>query len=107
MTSEQSEDVYKMLNLYMVSQFFGTDDGGTTAIPGWLFTLVEREEEFKNFPWGSYIFSFTFYFLKNVLKRRLHQLIGEAKKEDKKGKLQKIKNAVEEEEKDLEEEQEQ
>ena len=105
MTSEQTEDVYKMLNLYMVSQFFGTDDGRTTAIPGWLFTLVEKEEEFKKFPWGSYIFSFTLYFLKDVLKRRLPQLRGEAKKEDKKGKLQKIKNAVEEEE-DLEEEQE-
>ena len=105
MTSEQSEDVYKMLNLYMVSQFFGTDDGRTTAIPGWLFTLVEKEEEFKKFPWGSYIFSFTLYFLKDVLKRRLPQLRGEANNEDKKGKLQKIKNAVEEEE-DLEEEQE-
>ncbi|KAK0597727.1 hypothetical protein LWI29_028132 [Acer saccharum] len=50
MTSEQSEDAYKMLNIYTVSQFFGTDDGRTIAIPGWLFTLVEKEEEFKNFP---------------------------------------------------------
>ena len=93
MTSEQSEDAYKMLNIYMVSQFFGTDDGRTTAIPGWLFSLVEKEEEFKNFPWGSYIFSFTLYFLKGVLNKRLPQLRGEAKK----GKLQKNKNTVEEE----------
>ncbi|KAK0590881.1 hypothetical protein LWI29_032794 [Acer saccharum] len=102
MTAEQSEDAYKMLNIYTVSQFFSTDDGRTTAILGWLFTLVEKEEEFKNFPWDSYMFSFTFYFLKGVLKGRLERLRGQAKKEDKKGKLQKIKNAVEEEE-DLEE----
>ena len=95
MTAEQSEDAYKMLRIYMVSQFFGTDDRRTTAIPGWLFILVEKEEEFKNFPWGSYIFSFTFYFLKGVLKGRLDRLRSQAKKEDKKGKLQKIKNAVE------------
>ena len=50
MTSKQSEDAYKMLNIYMVSQFFGTDDRRTTAISGWLFSLVENEEEFKNFP---------------------------------------------------------
>ncbi|KAK0575590.1 hypothetical protein LWI29_003325 [Acer saccharum] len=87
MTTEQSEDVYKMLNIYTVSQFFGTDDGRTTAILVWLFTLVEKEEEFKNFPWGSYIFSFTFYFLKGVLKGWLDRLRGQAKKEDKKGKL--------------------
>ncbi|KAK1568861.1 hypothetical protein Q3G72_029841 [Acer saccharum] len=49
--------------------------------------------------------SFTFYFLKGVLKGRLDRLRGQAKKEDKKGKLQKIKNAVEEEE-DLEEQEE-
>ena len=105
MTSEESEDAYKMLNIYMVSQFFGMDDGRTTAIPGWLFTLVEQEEEFKNFPWGSFIFSLTFYFLKGVLNGRLLNLRGQAKKEDKKGKLQKMKNAVEEEE-DLEEQEE-
>lgn len=86
MTPEQSEDAYKMLNIYMVSQFFGTDDGRTTAIPGWLFTLVEKEEEFKNFPWGSYIFSFTFYFMKDVLQKRLDKLRGEKEKKDKKGK---------------------
>ncbi|KAK3205084.1 hypothetical protein Dsin_019130 [Dipteronia sinensis] len=62
MSSEESEDVYKMLNIYMVSQFFGMDDGRTTSISGWLFSLVENEDEFKKFPWGSYIFSFTLFF---------------------------------------------
>ena len=88
MTPEQSEDAYKMVNIYMVSQFFGTDDGRTTAISGWLFSLVEKEEEFAKFPWGSYIFSLTLYFFKSVLKKRLPQLRGEAKK----GKVQKNKN---------------
>ncbi|KAK0584849.1 hypothetical protein LWI29_019691 [Acer saccharum] len=87
MTSEQSEDMYKMLNIYMVSQFFGTDDGRTTSILGWLFSLVENKGEFKNFPWGSYIFRFTLYFLKAVLHRQLSQLRGEAKKGGKNGKL--------------------
>ena len=58
MTSEESEDAYKMLNIYMVSQFFGTDDGRTIAISGWLFSLVEKEEEFKKIPWGAYFFRF-------------------------------------------------
>ncbi|KAK0596297.1 hypothetical protein LWI29_014458 [Acer saccharum] len=92
MTSEQSEDAYKMLNIYMVRQFFGTDDGRTTAISGWLFSLVENEEEFKNFPWGSYIFRFTLYFLKAVLQKRLSQLRGEAKKGGNNGKLYENKN---------------
>ncbi|KAK3198254.1 hypothetical protein Dsin_021669 [Dipteronia sinensis] len=74
MSSEESEDVYKMLNIYMVSQFFGMDDGRTTAISGWLFSLVENEDEFKKFPWGSYIFSFTLFFLKDVLNKRLPKL---------------------------------
>ena len=67
MTSELSEDAYKMLNIYMVSQFFGTDDGRTTAISGWLFSLVEI------FSRGSYTFRFILYFLKGVLNRRLSQ----------------------------------
>ena len=100
MTSEQSEDAYKMINIYMVSQFFGTDDGRTTAISGWLFSLVEKKEEFKNFQRGAYIFSFTLYFLKGVLNRRLTQLRGQSKKEDKNRKVQKNKNT------DLEEEEE-
>ncbi|KAK2661299.1 hypothetical protein Ddye_007832 [Dipteronia dyeriana] len=83
MTFEQSEDAYKMLNIYMVSQFFGNDDRQTTTICGWLFSLVENEKEFKKFPWGSYIFSFTLHFLKGVLNKRLSQLRGEAKKKEK------------------------
>ncbi|KAK0598332.1 hypothetical protein LWI29_033743 [Acer saccharum] len=77
MSSEESEDALKMLNIYMVNQFFGTDDGRTTTMSGWLFSLVENEDEFQKFPWGSYIFSFTLYFLKDILKKRLHKLRGE------------------------------
>ncbi|KAK3230109.1 hypothetical protein Dsin_001990 [Dipteronia sinensis] len=91
MSSEESEDAYKMLNIYMVSQFFGTDDRRTTAISGWLFSLLENEDEFKKFPWGSYIFSFTLFFLKDVLNKRLPKLRGEEEKEDKKGKMKKNK----------------
>ncbi|KAK2635918.1 hypothetical protein Ddye_030710 [Dipteronia dyeriana] len=89
-SSEESEDAYKMLNIYMVSQVFGMDDGRTTTISGWLFSLVENEEEFKKFPYGSYIFSFTLYFLKDVLNKCLPKLRGEEEKEDKKRKMKKI-----------------
>ncbi|KAK2637660.1 hypothetical protein Ddye_025455 [Dipteronia dyeriana] len=82
-TSKQSEDAYTTLSIYMVSQFFGIDDRRTTSIFGWLFSLVEKEEEFKKFPWGSYIFSFTLHFLKSVLNKRLSQLRGETKKKEK------------------------
>ncbi|KAK3212263.1 hypothetical protein Dsin_016969 [Dipteronia sinensis] len=98
MSTEESEDVYKMLNIYMVSQFFGMDDGRTTAISGWLFSLVENEDEFKKFLWGSYIFNFTLFFLKDVLNKRLPKLRGEEEKEDKNGKMKKNKKTVEEEE---------
>ncbi|KAK3218659.1 hypothetical protein Dsin_012629, partial [Dipteronia sinensis] len=98
MLSGESEDAYKMLNIYMGSQFFGTDDGQMTALSGWLFSLVENEDEFKKIPWGSYIFSFTLYFLKDVLNKRLPKLRGEEEKEDKKGKMKKNKKIVEEKE---------
>ncbi|KAK0607477.1 hypothetical protein LWI29_015642 [Acer saccharum] len=65
------------------------------------------EEKFKEGPFSIYLKleePLTLYG-QGVLKGRLDRLRGQAKKEDKKGKLQKIKNAVEEEE-DLEEEEE-
>ncbi|KAK3212390.1 hypothetical protein Dsin_017096 [Dipteronia sinensis] len=96
MSFEESEDAYKMLNIYMVSKFFSTDDGRTTVISGWLFSLVVNEDEFKKFPWGSYIFSFTLFFLKDVLNKRLPKLRGEEEKEDMKGKMKKNKKTVEE-----------
>ncbi|KAK3195570.1 hypothetical protein Dsin_026880 [Dipteronia sinensis] len=98
MSFEESEDAYKMLNIYMMSQFFGTDDGRTTTIPVWFFSLVEKEDEFKKFPWDSYIFSFTLYFLKDVLNKRLPKLRGEEEKEEKKMNKKKNKKSVEEEE---------
>ena len=63
LTSKEGEDVLKMASIFMVSQFFGTDDG-RKAIPGWMFALVEDEEAFKKFPWGSYIYSITLFWLK-------------------------------------------
>ena len=51
LTSKEGEDVLKMASIFMVSQFFGIDDG-LKAIPGWMFALVEDEEAFKSFRGG-------------------------------------------------------
>ncbi|KAK3225643.1 hypothetical protein Dsin_005505 [Dipteronia sinensis] len=81
LTSEEGEDILKMSYIFMVSQFFGTDDG-RKAIPGWMFALVEDEEAFKKFPWGSYIYSITLFWLKSLTEKHLSTLKG--KKEEKK-----------------------
>ena len=67
----------------MVSQFFGTDDG-RKAIPEWMFALVDDEEAFKKFPWGSYIYSNTLFWLKRFTQQHIHILRGTTKEEEKK-----------------------
>ncbi|KAK0587077.1 hypothetical protein LWI29_016939 [Acer saccharum] len=83
LTSDEGEDVLKMASIFMINQFFGTDDG-RKAIPGWMFALVDDEEAFKKFPWGSYIYSITLFWLKRFTQKYAHTLRGTTKEEDKK-----------------------
>ncbi|KAK0598360.1 hypothetical protein LWI29_033975 [Acer saccharum] len=83
LTSDEGEDVLKMASIFMISQFFGTDDGWK-AIPGWMFALVDDEEAFKKFPWGSYIYSITLFWLKRFTQKHVHTLRGTTKEEEKK-----------------------
>ncbi|KAK0595581.1 hypothetical protein LWI29_008050 [Acer saccharum] len=83
LTSDDGEDVLKMASIFMISQFFGTDDG-RKAIPGWMFALVDDEEAFKKFPWGSYIYSITLFWLKRFTQKHVHTLRGTTKEEEKK-----------------------
>ncbi|KAK0575720.1 hypothetical protein LWI29_005844 [Acer saccharum] len=83
LTSDEGEDVLKMVSIFMISQFFGTDDE-RKAIPGWMFALVDDEEAFKKFPWGSYIYSITLFWLKRFTQKHVHTLRGTTKEEEKK-----------------------
>ncbi|KAK3204602.1 hypothetical protein Dsin_018648 [Dipteronia sinensis] len=96
LTSEEGEDILKMSYILMVSQFFGTDDG-RKVIPGWIFALVEDEEAFKKFPWGSYIYSITLFWLKRLTEKHLSTLRG--KKKEKKEEEEEEEKEEEEEEK--------
>ncbi|KAK3229606.1 hypothetical protein Dsin_001487 [Dipteronia sinensis] len=95
LTSEKGEDILKMSYIFMVSQFFGTDDG-QKAIHGWMFALVEDEEAFKKFPWGSYIYSITLFWLKRLTEKHLSTLRGkkEEKKEEEGEEEEKKKKAI-------------
>ncbi|KAL3622986.1 hypothetical protein CASFOL_031802 [Castilleja foliolosa] len=52
--TEPEEAVKVALVLFAHFFFFAAD--GRTTIPLWLWTLVEMEEQFADFPWGSYTF---------------------------------------------------
>ncbi|KAL3639528.1 hypothetical protein CASFOL_017435 [Castilleja foliolosa] len=52
--TEPEEAVKVALILFAHFFFFAAD--GRTTIPLWLWTLVEMEEQFADFPWGSYTF---------------------------------------------------
>ncbi|KAL5753752.1 hypothetical protein ACOSP7_021972 [Xanthoceras sorbifolium] len=40
-------------------------------VPGWMWGLVEDLVAFENFPWGTYIYSITIYWLRQVLRNRV------------------------------------
>ncbi|KAL3637713.1 hypothetical protein CASFOL_018161 [Castilleja foliolosa] len=52
--TEPEEAVKVALVLFAHFFFFAADD--RTTIPLWLWTLVEMEEQYADFPWGSYTF---------------------------------------------------
>ncbi|KAK0603678.1 hypothetical protein LWI29_007445 [Acer saccharum] len=83
LTSDEGEDILKMTSIFMISQFFGTDDE-RKAIPGWMFALVDDKEAFKKFLWGSYIYSITLFWLKRFSQKHVHTLRGTTKEEEKK-----------------------
>ena len=115
LTDADGEDALKMAYILMVTQFFGTEDS-RKAIPAWLFTLVEDENAFNTFSWGSYIHNFTMFWLKGLLQNHIKTLRRKDKKkndnghkqqenkeenEDKKKKKKKKNKAVEREKKKI------
>ncbi|KAK3188498.1 hypothetical protein Dsin_028059 [Dipteronia sinensis] len=75
------DDALKMGYLLMVSQFFGIDEA-QIAIPGWLFSLIEDIDAFERFPWGSYIFDVTLFWLKNATGKHLGRLRGDGQNKE-------------------------
>ncbi|KAK3184937.1 hypothetical protein Dsin_032223 [Dipteronia sinensis] len=55
-------------------------EGYWSAVPGWLIALVDNEQAFTNFPWGTYIFSMTLFWLHCSTEKRLNRLRGGNKK---------------------------
>ena len=99
------DDALKMGYLLMVSQFFGIDEA-QTAIPCWLFSLVEDIDGFETFSWGSYLFDVTLWWLQNVADIHLRRLRGgdgqknrEINEKGQKKEEEKIKKKKEEEKK--------
>ncbi|KAK3200457.1 hypothetical protein Dsin_023872 [Dipteronia sinensis] len=78
-TEAKGEDLLKMAYILMVCQFFGKDDH-MSAVPGWLIALADNEQAFTNFPWGTYIFSMTLFWLHCSTEKRLNRLRGGNKK---------------------------
>ncbi|KAK3204535.1 hypothetical protein Dsin_018581 [Dipteronia sinensis] len=91
------DDALKMGYQLMVSQFFGIDEA-RTAIPGWLFSLIEDIDAFERFPWGSYIFDVTLFWMKNVAGKHLGRLRGDDQKKEEKEENKKRKKKEEKEE---------
>ena len=73
------DDALKMAYILMVSQFFGMDEA-RIGIPSWVFSLVEDINAFESFPWGSYIFDVTLFWLKNAAGKHLGRLRGNGQK---------------------------
>ncbi|KAL3639217.1 hypothetical protein CASFOL_017124 [Castilleja foliolosa] len=63
----EPEEAVKVALVLFAHFFFIAADGRTT-IALWLWTLVEKEELFANFPWGSY----TFQRLSHYLTQAIH-----------------------------------
>ncbi|KAK3199492.1 hypothetical protein Dsin_022907 [Dipteronia sinensis] len=78
-TEAEGEDLLKMAYILMVCQFFSKDDH-RSAVPGWLIALADNEQAFTNFPWGTYIFSMTLFWLHCSTEKRLNRLRGGNKK---------------------------
>ncbi|KAK3225666.1 hypothetical protein Dsin_005528 [Dipteronia sinensis] len=91
------DDALKMGYLLMVSQFFGIDEA-RTAIPGWLFSLIEDIDAFERFSWGSYIFNVTLFWLKNAVGKHLGRLRGDSQKKEEKEENKKRKKKEEKKE---------
>ncbi|KAK3204846.1 hypothetical protein Dsin_018892 [Dipteronia sinensis] len=75
------DDALKMGYLLMVSQFFGINEA-PIAIHGWLFSLIEDNDAFERFLWGSYIFDVTMFWLKNAAGKHLGRLRGDGQKKE-------------------------
>ena len=57
-------------------------DEARTAIPSWVFSLVEDINAFESFLWGSYIFDVTLFWLKNAAGKHLGRLRGNGQKKE-------------------------
>ncbi|KAK3224718.1 hypothetical protein Dsin_004580 [Dipteronia sinensis] len=91
----------KMRYLLMVSQFFEIDEAHI-AILCWLFSLIEDIDAFERFPWGSYIFDVTLFWLKNAADKHLGRLRGDGQKKEENEEKNKNKKRKKKEEKEEE-----
>ncbi|KAL5811324.1 hypothetical protein ACOSQ4_027892 [Xanthoceras sorbifolium] len=66
----RDDDMMKLAYVFFAAHFLLGRERHRT-IPGWLWGLVEDLVAFENFPWGTYVYSSTIYWLGKVLRTRL------------------------------------
>ncbi|KAL3652696.1 hypothetical protein CASFOL_002377 [Castilleja foliolosa] len=67
------EDELKIAKLLFVCGFLlGLDLWGSKAIPKWLWVLVEDEDKWESFPWGSYTFQILYSKIELVSDEQPH-----------------------------------
>ncbi|KAL5810752.1 hypothetical protein ACOSQ4_027320 [Xanthoceras sorbifolium] len=66
----RDDDMMKLAYVFFAAHFLLGRERHRT-VPGWLWGLVEDLVAFENFPWGTYVYSSTIYWLGKVLRSRL------------------------------------
>ncbi|KAL5843641.1 hypothetical protein ACOSQ4_009599 [Xanthoceras sorbifolium] len=66
----RDDDMMKLAYVFFAAHFLLGRERHRT-VPGWLWGLVEDLIAFENFPWGTYVYSSTIYWLGKVLRSRL------------------------------------
>ena len=66
---DEAEDVIKLGYVYFLSHFLLGREY-RWKVPDWMWGLVEDITAFEAFPWGTYIYSVTLYWLGKALKDR-------------------------------------
>ena len=62
-----------MANLLVIGYILCTIDTHD-RVPLWMFALVDDDDAFKGFPWGSYVYSLTLHWIKNAIPKNLDNL---------------------------------
>lgn len=77
LTNDQGEDGLKMANMLVIGYILCTIDP-RDRVPLWMFALVDDDEAFKVFPWGSYVYSLTLHWIKNAIHKNRNKLKRES-----------------------------